>query len=518
MNRHTSSLMPTKVIGWRQTLQQHLSSYPKLAVCYALIFGALGPLGFAPYNWWFCLIIAFVGLYGLLNLNQSKPLSGWLGFGFGLGYFGVGISWVYVSVASFGQVGVIGAGAVTFGLIALMAFYWGLAARGLYGLRDFPALSPWVSFVTLWLLAEWLRSTLFTGFPWLLPGYSIQQTPLFEWSVIGGIWFTSALALATAAILGELLLGHFRKRSCSLLAVLWLLPLAVPFSGWYQLSPSEPIQVTLVQGNVPQDQKWLSENASPTLSYYQQATINHLDSDLVVWPETAITYLLHQIEPYMEGFATELQQSNTTVITGVPTWDEGQQTYFNSVWALGNGFGLYNKQRLVPFGEYIPLSSWFGPVFDLFGMPMSQFSLGEANQPTLQVGELAIAPFVCYEIVYSELMRTMVRDSDVLLTISNDGWFGDSIGPWQHLQIAQFRAKEMGRYMIRATNTGITAVINENGEITAQVPQFVRTTLTSKVTPLMGTTPYVRWGQWPLLFLVVLFILAGLPIRNKQTS
>jgi apolipoprotein N-acyltransferase len=149
---------------------------------------------------------------------------------------------------------------------------------------------------------------------------------------------------------------------------------------------------------------------------------------------------------------------------------------------------------------------------------MSQFSLGEANQPTLQVGELAIAPFVCYEIVYSELMRTMVRDSDVLLTISNDGWFGDSIGPWQHLQIAQFRAKEMGRYMIRATNTGITAVINENGEITAQVPQFVRTTLTSKVTPLMGTTPYVRWGQWPLLFLVVLFILAGLPIRNKQTS
>ena len=145
-----------------------------------------------------CLIIAFIGLYGLLNLNQSKTLSGWLGFGFGLGYFGVGISWVYVSVASFGQVGAIGAAAVTFGLIALMALYWGLAARGLYGLRGFPALVPWVCFVTVWLLAEWLRSTLFTGFPWLLPGYSVQPTPLFEWSVIGGIWFTSALALATA--------------------------------------------------------------------------------------------------------------------------------------------------------------------------------------------------------------------------------------------------------------------------------------------------------------------------------
>ena len=501
--KSNATLDTLNVTGWRLRILNSIHRSPIRHTLLSLLLGALSTLSFAPFYIWPLYLVSVAYLFILFQCAPTKRQAFKFGVANALGMFGSGISWIYVSIANFGQVGIAIAVAITFGLIAIMSIYWGLIGVVFKYLQDkLPSANNVILFTTVFLIFEWLRSWLFTGFPWLLPGYITENNWLFEYLPIGGIWLVSTLCLLSAATLGNLF-TKVSVRWSVVTAAIWLGGAYLSYFPPTYVTPVEKHKTTLIQGNLAQDEKWLTENAAPTLAYYQQATINHLDSDLVIWPETAITYLLGQVQSYLEPFSKELADSNTTLITGVPVWDQDNDTYFNSVWATGNGFGLYQKQKLVPFGEYIPLASWFGPVFDLFGMPMSQFSKGEANQPTLQAGELSVAPFICYEVVYPDLVRSMVRGSDVLLTISNDGWFGDSIGPLQHLQIAQFRAKEAGRYMIRVTNTGVTAIINENGEVESKLPQFVRATMTGNITTFSGDTPYVMWGNiilWAGLF------------------
>ena len=505
---NTNATLTTDVLGWRLRLLHSFTNHPFLQSIALLLLGAVSTLSFAPFYIWPIYILAAAYLMLAWQGAHSAKHASAFGFSFALGLFGSGISWVYVSIANFGQVGFPIAILITFGLIAAASIYWAFAGAAYFKLRTQLNLAFRVPlFVMTILLFEWLRSTLFTGFPWLLPGYIVEKNWLFELLPIGGIWFASALVALTSAAIATALMF----KQCRYLVVtglLWSAAGLLTFTAPSYVTETDTKQVTLVQGNVSQDQKWLPENAAPTLTYYQQATLENISSDIVIWPETAITYELHQVQPYLKPFSEDLAQQNTTVITGVPIWDAERKSYFNGVWATGNGFGMYEKQKLVPFGEYVPLADWVGPIFDLFGMPMSQFRKGPSNQPTLQAGELSVAPFICYEVVYPELVRSMVRDSDVLLTISNDGWFGHSIGPLQHLQIAQFRAKEAGRYMIRATNTGVSAIIDTNGHIKSELPQFVRATLTGEISTVSGNTPYVMHGNLALWLLLAL--LAGL--------
>ena len=515
---NTNATLTTDVTGWRLRLLHSFQTRPALHCLGLLIAGALSTLSFAPFYIWpiYLLAVSYLMLAWQSSKNLKQSFS--FGFSFALGLFGSGISWVYVSIANFGQVGIAISLLITLGLIAAAALYWGLAGIAYSKLRQYLALSFRVPlFVALVLLFEWLRSTLFTGFPWLLPGYIAEKSWLFEMLPIGGIWLTSALVLLTSAAFAMTLFLGQSLRYLVTASLLWLIAGALNFSAPNYVTEKGSHSVTLIQGNVAQDVKWLPETAAPTLTYYQQATFENIQSDIVVWPETAITYVLHQVEPYLKPFSEDLEKQGTTVITGVPVWDKERNSYFNSVWATGNGFGVYEKQKLVPFGEYVPLEDWFGPIFDLFGMPMSQFRKGPANQPTLQAGELSVAPCIWYEVVYPDLVRSMVRDSDVLLTISNDGWFGHSIGPLQHLQIAQFRAKEAGRYMIRATNTGVSAIIDTNGQIVSELPQFVRATLTGSIATVDGNTPYVMNGNLALWLLFALLIGLGfIPVRKPR--
>ena len=510
--------LTTDLAGWRLRLLTGCQAHPTLNYVLLFLFGAAGTLSFAPFYLWPMYLVGLSYLYLCLSQAISKRQAFTYGLSFALGLFGTGVSWVYVSVANFGQVGIVIAAVITFGLILAAALYWAVFGVCFYQFnRWLPSHYSAAVFILSLLVFEWLRSTLFTGFPWLLPGYIIEPTWLFEWLPIGGIWFTSAVCLLTAVAVTQALVFR-RYRWISLATVLWLGGGALSGYAPTYVSPTQTQKVALIQGNISQDQKWQPEAQQQSLNLYMQATLEHLDSDLVIWPETAITYLQHQVKPYLNPFSEQLSDEQTTLITGVPVYDAGRQAYYNGIWALGNGFGLYEKQKLVPFGEYIPLARWIGPVFDLFGMPMSQFKKGPSNQPTLQAGETSIAPFICYEVVYPDLVRAMVRDSDILLTISNDAWFGDSIGPLQHLQIAQFRAKESGRYMIRATNNGVTAIINEQGEITKRLPQFVRATLTGDVQAMSGNTPYVLYGNGALWLLVaVLVILASLPRQARRS-
>ncbi|WP_417559924.1 apolipoprotein N-acyltransferase [Marinomonas sp.] len=509
--------------GWEPLLVAKISKLPPAFTgLIGIIAGALGVTSFSPFHFWPGYFISLI-VFSLLILTSTTAKSAcWRGTAVALGFFGAGVSWVYVSIAEYGQVGSIIAGLITFAFVAVLCIFWALSAWASWKLilrfQKIPA-SLWITLGLL--IGEFARSTLFTGFPWLLPGYSIENTWLFELLPIGGIWLTSACVVLTSSVIASILLKQTNQ--LMLVFVLVIVWLGSAYLSYYPVSwvqQTGVLKTTLVQGNVKQDEKWLAETAGKSLAYYQQTTIEHLDSELVVWPETAITYSYPRIKPYFAGFSKELKDTNTTLITGIPDVSEDHKDYYNAIWATGNGFGLYYKRRLVPFGEYIPFAQYIGPILDVFGMPMSSFKAGDENQPVLQVGEWGIAPFICYEIVYAEQVRRMVRDSDFLITISNDGWFGTSFGPWQHLQIAQFRAKEAGRYVIRATNTGITAFINEKGEVVAQAPQFERTTLTAEAKAFTGNTPYVQWGYWPTLLLmgicVIFAYLNGLILNRKN--
>ncbi|MFT2097718.1 apolipoprotein N-acyltransferase [Marinomonas sp. 2405UD66-6] len=495
---------------------------PKVTILIGLIAGALGVTSFAPFHFWPGYFISLIAFTLFILSSPTAKIASQRGASVALGFFGAGVSWVYVSIAEYGQVGVIIAAMITLAFVSVLCLFWAFSAwlswRLINKFSQLPT-SLWVTLALL--LGEFARSTLFTGFPWLLPGYAIENTWLFELLPIGGIWLSSAVVILTASTIASLLLKKSNHIAPALtVLVVWA---GAAFLSYFPVSWVEEtgsLKATLVQGNVKQDEKWLAHMAGKSLTEYQQATMEHLDSDLVVWPETAITYAYAQIRPHLSSFSQELADSNTTLITGVPDVSDDGKDYYNAIWATGNGFGLYYKQRLVPFGEYTPLGDYIGPLLDIFQMPISNFKSGDDNQPVLQAGEWGIAPFICYEIVYAEQVRRMVRDSDFLITISNDGWFGTSFGPWQHLQIAQFRAKEAGRYLIRATNTGVTAFINEKGEIVAQAPQFKQTTLTAEAKAFTGITPYVSLGYWPTLILLafcaVFSYLSGLLIKRKN--
>lgn len=510
--------------GWEPLLVAKISKLPPALIgLMGVIAGAIGVTSFSPFHFWPGYFVSLI-VFSLLILSSKTAKSAcWRGTSVALGFFGAGVSWVYVSIAEYGQVGIIVAALITFAFVAVLCVFWAFSAwtswKLIQRIPQIPA-SLWITLGLL--LGEFARSTLFTGFPWLLPGYAIENTWLFELLPIGGIWLTSASVVLTSSVIASVLLK--RSNQLMLISTLIIVWLGSAYLSYFPISwvqQTGTLKTTLVQGNVKQDEKWLAETAAKSLAYYQQTTIEHLDSELVVWPETAITYSYPRIKPYFAGFSKELADTNTTLITGIPDVSEDNKDYYNAIWATGDGFGLYYKRRLVPFGEYIPFSEYIGPILDVFGMPMSSFKRGDDNQPVLQVGEWGVAPFICYEIVYADQVRRLVRDSDFLITISNDGWFGTSFGPWQHLQIAQFRAKEAGRYVIRATNTGITAFINEKGEVVTQAPQFKRTTLTAEAKAFTGITPYVQWGYWPTLWLlgicVVFAYLSGLILNRKDT-
>lgn len=500
----------------------------KVDYFFALVSGMLGVLAFAPFNIWPAYAVTICSSIWFIKQADTLKTAFKSGLALGLGFFGAGISWVYVSIATYGQIGLLLSILITLAFVALLASFYAFAFSITWKvINKFKQWPISLIFTISLLFSEFLRSTLFTGFPWLLPGYSLHSTWAFELSPIGGIWLLSSLAILTFSLPTAVFFEGFKKQSllCFALIITWGASLYLPHSEIQFSEEIGKLKTTLIQGNIKQDEKWLPENAGPTLDYYQATSLEHLDSDLIIWPETAITYLHHQVEPFLAPFDKILKESNTSLITGVPVFTQspdkalGQGHFYNGLWTFGDGFGLYLKQKLVPFGEYIPFQELLGPIFDIFGQPMTSFQKGESNQPSLQIGEWAISSFICYEIVYPELVRSMVRDSDILLTVSNDGWFGESIGPLQHLQIAQFRAKESSRYLIRATNTGVTAIMDAEGSIKQQLPQFTRASLTAEVKLLKGITPYVQYGNLVVLsFLFSLILLYSLyfTIRAKD--
>jgi len=491
----------------------------------AILAGCLLPFSLAPANIQIFAFISIAGLYLLLEASRSiiraRPgfafLFGWL---FGLGKYGVGASWVYVSIHVYGNASA---------WLAAM-----LVALFVMGMSLFEGLWSWcylrylrpdskqgftpLIFAGSRLFLEWMLTWIFSGFPWLFVGYSQLDAPLASLIPLAGILGAGFAFTFGCVYLVQCIVDKSAARLRLVFGVLALAPwiLALVLGGQSWVKQGKEYSVALVQGNVDQATKWQQDSVLPIIKNYQTLSAPYWDVDLMIWPEAAITVFHHQAGGLIEQLEKDLKG---TLVLGIPAIEPGRTgtpAFQNTAIAIGAGEGKYVKRRLVPFGEYVPFESALRGLIRFFNLPMSRSAAGNEFQPYLRTPELNMAMAICYEIAYPELVRREGANADVLLTISNDTWFGDSIGPDQHLQIARARALELGRYLLRATNNGFTAVVNEKGKVEAILPQFEAGVLRSRFYASIGQTPYGHYGDTPLLVLV-LFVLGTAVIFRFQS-
>jgi apolipoprotein N-acyltransferase len=443
------------------------------------------------------------------------------GYVFGLGFFGLGVSWVAVSFYQFGGMGMPLSAAATLLFVCFLALfpallgwlsrrYFSTLNKNLYLLLLLPA---------LWVMFEWVRGWILTGFPWLNLGYSQTDSPLLGLAPIVGVYGVSWAAAFSAGLLVCVVVNRDKKPIAPLVA---LLALWVVSAGLWQITWSEdkgtPLTASLIQGNVPQNIKWRPEQRGPTIELYTRLSRERWDRDIVIWPETALPAYLHQAQSFLEKMASEAANNGgATLLTGLPVMSEQNDSqYYNAVVRVAaNAAGevstqIYRKSHLVPFGEYIPFKSVLGRLLDILQVPMADFSRGKPDQKLLEVGDNKIGMSICYEDAFGEEVIRALPEASLLVNVSNDAWFGDSFAPHQHLQMARMRAIETSRPMLRATNNGVSAVIDHRGTVLATSPQFEVAVLDGEIQPQQGATPYVRVGNWPVL--LVLFLMLGLSV------
>ena len=469
--------------------------------------GGLAVGAFAPFGAW---PLVFLSLAILFNqwLGDSPRAAFINGALFGLGFFGVGASWVYVSIHVYGHVPVLPSALVAVLFVAVLAMFPALAG---YLCRRFFAVDSHAGLILVlpagWLLTEWVRGWIFTGLPWLDIGASQVGGPFGNYLPVIGEYGVTWLVAVSAALLLSLCAGQRRLSSAILLVMLFAGSLLLARVEW-TAPAGEPLRVSLVQGNIDQDSKWLPENLQNTLERYIGMTVDEENADIVVWPETAIPAFLHQVEGELLPFLVEImQEKQATLLTGIPVLERDDWEYFNSVLSLGGEQQRYNKQHLVAFGEYVPLRQYIGFMIDKLVPGNGDFSRGSPDQLLLEAAGYPVGTSICFEAAFARVINRSLPEAALLVNVSNDGWFGRSLAPYQHLEIARVRARETGRPMLRATNTGISAIIDHRGQILAKSPQFEIHVVRGAVVPRTGATPFVMFGHWPVLAFAVLCLL-----------
>jgi apolipoprotein N-acyltransferase len=467
-------------------------SRSSLAAAFAA--GALSVAGFGDPALDFVPIAGFALLAWLWTREASARAAGWLGFAFGAGLFLVGVSWVYVSLHRFGMMPAPLAALATLLFCLYLALFPALVGYLQGRLRTAPAARLLLVIPALWTLAEWVRGWLFTGFPWLSLGYSQADGPLAGLAPVLGVFGVSFAAACAAGALVAL----FTVRGPALFAALAsLVALAAGGAALRAVewtSPrGEPIEVALLQGNVPQELKFVPGRFEETLETYARLA-DDTRARLVVLPETAIPRFLHEVDPrYLERLAAGVRARGGDMLVGVPVL-EGERRYFNAVVSLGaSPPQVYAKSHLVPFGEFVPPG--FGWVVAVLQIPLSDFARGATTQAPLAVAGERVAVNICYEDAFGEEIVRQLPEASLLVNASNVAWFGDSLAPAQHLRIARMRSIETGRTMLRATNTGVTAIVDHRGTVVARLPSFSKGVLEGRVQGRDGATPYVTGGN-----------------------
>ena len=494
---------------------QAAGAAPRAAAARTLAVGLLLPLmagaacvaGFAPFYAWPVPIIAIAVLLHVWSRSATPLAAALSGFAFGLGYFLAGVSWVFVSLHDFGSMPAPLAALATFLFCAYLALFpsgAGWITVRLGGARPAARLALGVAAIVA---CEWLRGWLFTGFPWLNLGTSqAPASPLAGFAPVVGAYGTSLAVTVAAGLAAALASTHAWSRGRALLAAglvgLFVAGGAARLIPWTQPAGA-PVAVALLQGNVAQEIKWRDDVRPRILEQYRRMIVA-AEAPIVVIPETALPALLDQLpQEYVRELRDHARGAGKHILLGTVERNPrgGDVDYYNSLVSLAEpGMPSYRKRHLVPFGEFIPTG--FGWIIAVLKIPMSDFARGRDDQVPIRAAGIPVGVAICYEDIFGEEVIGALPDAQLLVNVSNDAWFGRSFAAEQHLQFSQMRALETGRWMVRSTNTGVTAAIGPDGRVVSRLPQFTEGTLTQRVEPRQGMTPYARFGNWPVLAIV----------------
>lgn len=494
-----------------------------LAAILAAALGAATVFSFAPFYLSWLPIVTLAALIVLWQNASGKWHACVVGLAFGVGLFCAGISWLYVSLHDFGGMPMALAVFCTFLLSLILAAYLAIvgflqALLRVDGWRQTVLIIP-----ALWTLFEWLRGWVLTGLPWLSLGYAqVANGPLAGYAPLVGVFAVSLLTVLVAGLLVStaslLAARRWRPAGFPALAIALVIVggIALNRIEWTQPNGAS-LSVSLVQGNITQDIKWKPETLAATLTAYRDLTLASA-SKLIILPETAFPVFLEQMpEEYLAEFDKHGKKLGGDLLIGVPE-TTGPATYHNSVVSFGTSpRQTYRKSHLVPFSEFIPFKWLIGWVYDdLLNMPLADFTAGEKDQTPFAVAGQKIAMTNCYEDLFGEEIIGKLPQATLLANVSNDAWFGRSLGPQQHLQISQMRALETGRYMLRATNTGVTAIIDQKGRVMSRAPEFTRMSLDGTAQGYRGATPYARFGNFGVVCLSIAMLAIALRGRNQS--
>ncbi len=496
----------------------------------ALAAGLLAFLAVAPFNVYPLTVVSLSVLFLLWHRTDAPRRAAWLGFFFGMGIYGSGISFVYVALHDYGEMHWLLSVLVTLLAGAFLALFSALAG---YVQARLPA-QPWMRLILVmpaaWVLLEWLRGLAFTGFPCMLAGYSQVEAPLGGYAPVLGVYGVSLVAAVSAGLIAWLYL-FFRARpahlpvtpkwpmwiAASVLALIWALGALLRVVEWTQAA-GEPVKVSLLQGNIPQELKFNADQLPATLETYRRLVMQS-DARLIVLPESAFPILRQEVPEYISSALSHHARLNGgDVLIGAFERDHG--LYYNSVFTLGSSPSQsYRKNHLVPFGEFIPLRPALGWLInEVLNIPMGDLARGGERQQVLSVAGQKVAVDICYEDVFGEEIIRYLPEATLLVNVTNDAWYGNSPAAIQHNQVAQMRALEGGRMMLRATNTGVTSVIERNGKILSMLPQHTEGTLTATVQGYAGSTPYVRFGNALVLVLVLIALMLGTGFLKRNRT
>lgn len=466
---------------------------------FSLVAGALTVFAFAPFGhaWLVFPLVAFLFYVWSISSPKKALLHGWL---FGLGMQCAGVSWIYFSLHYHGGSPTLFAVLLIFFLASYLSIYTALAG---YVVNRFCNVDAKFKLVLLypaaWALFEWLQGIVLTGFSWQQLGYTQIDMPLSGFApVIGSHGVGLLVAITAGGLVSWLVNTDCRRKIPTLLTVIWIASFFLTQVEWTEVDGDE-IKVAIVQGNISQSLKWKPHTKYPTLNLYRQLSQEQSDVDLIIWPETAIPGYQHQLKGYIADLSSNMKAKQADLLAGIFIKDEAEGRYYNSLINV-NG-GEYRKRHLVPLGEYVPLRSLVNFFNQFVQIPMSDIASGDYDQPLLQAAGQPLGVSICFEDAFARDVRKDLPEATLLVNVSNDAWFDGSFEPFQHHAIARMRALETGRYMLRATNTGISSIIDPMGKEVAVSPQFEIHVLKAGVRPMKGATPYVLWGDLMLVLI-----------------
>lgn len=505
-------------------INESRQSIAYLLIGCSLLSGLLLPLGFAPFHLPGLSIVSLALLFTQLS-NKTAKQSFLIGFFFGIGSLSLGVSWVHISIHTYGHLNSIVSAVITLLFICYLAIFPGLVGLG-YQLfknqyQDCNAkhiLANGLLFSSIWCLGEFLRANIMGGFPWLLVGFGQIDTPLRYTLPIIGVYGASFLACFSATLLASGIQAITSQR------YRWLIPFIMIMIGPVLLKPinwtslnSKSVSVGIIQANLSMRDKWDESLFWSLLQKYDNYIKQLLGkTQVIVMPESAIPVPINYVSDFLDAWDTQAAQHDGAILFGIPKpTSVDDVSYYNTLTTLGTASGTYLKQHLVPFGEFIPKP--FQTISDWLAIPVANLKAGSTHQSLITAHNTKIATLICYELAYPSLLRQQLPEAQWIVSISDDGWFGHSLAIHQQLQMAQVLSLQTGRFQVVANNDGLSSVINSNGQIIASLPAFSSGILKSSIQAATGATPWVLWGDWPILIIALLYLVIMIGLTRVAT-